>query len=223
MNSDCLSRIFNYLSINDIKTISLTTQQFYHSSNSNLLWESLFREKFDIRYKGNYKVGYKTCKALSKLPNIDLKTIFSNTELNLGYKKLAVLPPEIGYLHRLNTISLENNYLESIPSQITMLTNLTNLNVSYNNLKSISTICFCNSLRVLNARCNKLEELPSEIGLLTNLCDLNLVNNKLQSLPFNTNFLTNLRSVRLSGNQLAKTREGKHFNDSWLYVYANCG
>ena len=83
------------------------------------------------------------------------------TELDLSYKKLEVLPPEIGNLIALQKLNLKKNKLETLPPEIGNLLTLVKLNLKK----------------------NKLETLPSEIGNLTALKKLDLQKNNLTSLP----------------------------------------
>ncbi|MBR8827889.1 MAG: leucine-rich repeat domain-containing protein, partial [Gomphosphaeria aponina SAG 52.96 = DSM 107014] len=82
--------------------------------------------------------------------------------------------------NNLTELNLSYNQLSSLPSEITNLTNLTRLDLSDNQLSS----------------------LPSEITNLTNLTSLDLRNNQLSSLPSEITNLTNLTRLYLDGNPL---------------------
>ena len=90
------------------------------------------------------------------------------------------MPPEIGNLTNLTTLSLRNNQLSRLPPEIGNLTNLTELNLGRNQLSS----------------------LPAEIGNLTNLTRLYLYDNQLSSLPEEIGNLTNLTLLYIDDNQL---------------------
>jgi Leucine Rich Repeat (LRR) protein len=69
------------------------------------------------------------------------------TELWLWGRRLEELPPEIGNLTNLTSLTISNSELTALPSEIGNLTNL----------------------EILDLRSNRITELPSEIGNLTNL------------------------------------------------------
>ncbi|MDP6348139.1 MAG: leucine-rich repeat domain-containing protein, partial [Dehalococcoidia bacterium] len=54
------------------------------------------------------------------------------TDLDLSYKRLRSLPPEIGNLTALTTLNLHGNKLTKLPSEIGNLTSLTRLYLSDN-------------------------------------------------------------------------------------------
>ncbi|WP_107666955.1 leucine-rich repeat domain-containing protein, partial [Cyanothece sp. BG0011] len=66
--------------------------------------------------------------------------------LKLWDKNLNSLPPEIGQLTNLTSLNLSFNQLTDLPPEIGQLTNLTSLDLSF----------------------NQLTDLPPEIGQLTN-------------------------------------------------------
>ncbi len=83
------------------------------------------------------------------------------TELDLRFRKIMALPPEIGQLANLQRLDLDNNQLTGLPPEIGHLANL----------------------QKLNLRNNQLTGLPSEIGRLANLQRLDLAYNQLTALP----------------------------------------
>lgn len=64
---------------------------------------------------------------------------------------------------------------------IEKLINLTLLNISYNQIRSLQKLKFCNLLTFLDASANNLSKIDE---LSNNLLDLNLSNNSLTSLQF---------------------------------------
>ena len=85
--------------------------------------------------------------------------IESTTEINLYQEGLTgSIPPEIGCLTNLTYLNLFYNQLTEIPPEIGNLTSLTSLRLDSNELSG---------------------EIPSEIGNLTNLTKLGLHNNQL--------------------------------------------
>jgi len=71
-----------------------------------------------------------------------------------------------------------------IPSEIGNLGHLKDLQLAYNNIRSLPPeIGWLEDLEELELRANRLTEIPSEIGNLSNLQVLNLAYNDLASLP----------------------------------------
>jgi len=114
-------------------------------------------------------------------------------ELALRSQGITELPPEIGSLTNLTSMDLSYNQLSALPPEIGSLTNLTELNLSG----------------------NQLSALPPEIGRLTNLVTLDLglgvpawllvldsetdTPNRLVALPSEIGALTNLTTLDLQG------------------------
>lgn len=59
------------------------------------------------------------------------------TRLDLSFKKLTSLPPEIAKLTNLSQLDLSGNQLTSLPPEITKLTNLISLDLYNNQLTSL--------------------------------------------------------------------------------------
>ena len=106
-------------------------------------------------------------------------------ELDLSRNRLSgAIPPELGNLASLTTLSLYGNGLSrEIPSELGNLTNLTHLNLPGNGLSG---------------------PIPPELGNLTNLTGLYLDTNQLSgSIPPELGNLANLTSLWLHHNQLS--------------------
>ena len=82
----------------------------------------------------------------------------------------------------LRKVYFNHNRLNMLPPQISLMRDLTILDLSFNNLS----------------------ELPPEIGMLTNLKKLNLFENKLQELPYEIGFLYQLELLGLEGNPMRR-------------------
>lgn len=103
---------------------------------------------------------------------------------DLSNLSLTSLPPEIGSLTSLESLSLGHNQLSSLPLEIGRLTSLEYLNISYNQLSSLPLeIGHLTSLQILDIRNNQLTSLPAEIGQLAHLKHLSCYANQLTSLP----------------------------------------
>ena len=125
------------------------------------------------------------------------------TWLDLSYRGLSSLPPEIGKLQKLTNLNLSYNQLSSLPSEIGTLQNLTWLHLRSNHLTSLpSEIKKLQNLTYLYLRWNNLMKLPPEIGELRNLTCLSLSSNFLKNLSFEVTKLQNLQELYWSSNQL---------------------
>jgi Leucine-rich repeat (LRR) protein len=104
------------------------------------------------------------------------------------------------------TLNLSHKNLVKIDMAVFDQTNLTELNVSYNNLTGAlpSQIGKLKNLKILNASNNEMTGVPAEVGQLTNLEILDLSNNKLTGLPNELANLKNLKTLNLSGNQYSE-------------------
>ncbi len=144
--------------------------------------------------------------------------------LDLSYRKLKSLPPEIGKLTNLQKLELQNNQLSSLPPELGQLTNLTDLYLYNNQLSSLPPeLGQLTNLEWLNLQNNQLSSLPVEISQLTNLEWLALPNNQLSSLPPELGQLTNLRKLYLNNNQLSSlpSELGNLKKLEWIAVNAN--
>ena len=107
-------------------------------------------------------------------------TSLSAEALDLSWKALTHLLPEIGQLKNLQSLELKQNWLTHLPPEIGQLKNLKKLGL-WN---------------------NKLTHLPPEIGQLQNLQSLYLQDNKLTHLPPEIGQLKNLQSLDIRGNSI---------------------
>jgi Leucine-rich repeat (LRR) protein len=103
-----------------------------------------------------------------------------STELRLDALDVQRLPPEIGRLTMLKSLTVTRCSLTVLPKEIGQLKNL----------------------RALYLFQNELRWLPQEIGELTALEVLDVAGNELRSLPPEMSSLKNLQILRLRGNQI---------------------
>ncbi|EAZ92816.1 COR domain-containing protein [Crocosphaera chwakensis] len=144
--------------------------------------------------------------------------------LSLSFKKLTSLPPEIGKLTNLTSLSVLGNQLTNLPSEIGNLYNLTSLYLEKNQLTNLpSEIGNLTKLNIFYLEKNQLTNLPSEIGNLYNLTSLHLSGNQLTNLPPEIGNLYDLTSLYLENNQLTNLpREiGKLHKLTSLYLSGN--
>ena len=140
-------------------------------------------------------------KGLSKI----IEAVFDLTELvvlDLSFNMFKELPTRIK-LKNLKTLVLKENQLRELPHSICELSNLTMLSVSNNQLSVLpSNIKNLKNLQSLFLKCNQLETLPDEIGELKKLGWLDVSNNKLTVLSSHIKHLSKLQVLDLSDNQL---------------------
>ena len=135
---------------------------------------------------------------------IETAARFGSSELDLSFKNLTFLPPQVAKLPDLIKLNLSGNALTEVPIEITRLTYLTSLDVSSNQLTSLQPqIGKLISLTSLNVSLNQLTSLPPQIGELINLTNLNVSSNQLTSLPPQIGKLVNLRRLSVYGNRVA--------------------
>ena len=84
---------------------------------------------------------------------------------------------------RLLLLDLSNNKLKSVPSSISSLTNLLELNLSHNKLDDILDLSCLKKLQILTIATNRFRFLPSTVLQLQCLRRLDISNNAILSLP----------------------------------------
>ncbi|XP_006656496.2 leucine-rich repeat receptor-like kinase protein FLORAL ORGAN NUMBER1 [Oryza brachyantha] len=118
------------------------------------------------------------------------------------------IPPAIGNLPALQTLSLEsNNFSGALPPEIGRLKNLSRLNVSGNSLTGAipEELILCASLAAIDLSRNGLSgEIPGSITSLKILCTLNVSRNRLSGeLPPEMSNMTSLTTLDVSYNSLS--------------------
>lgn len=104
------------------------------------------------------------------------------------------------------TLNLSGQGLTKAPSDIFDNTNLSELDLSRNNLDGAlpSQVGQLTNLRILDLSDNKFTGVPAEVGQLKNLEVLDLSNNLLTGLPNELGNLKNLKLLDLSGNNYSE-------------------
>jgi len=99
-------------------------------------------------------------------------------------------------------LDLSGRGLTSVPQDVFSRTDLTNLDLSSNNLTGAlpAEIRHLKHLRTLNLSHNQFTGVPAEIGQLTDLEVLDLSYNFITGLPHELGHLTNLKILNLTGN-----------------------
>ncbi|AFY80496.1 COR domain-containing protein [Oscillatoria acuminata] len=141
-------------------------------------------------------------KGLTKLPP-EIGQLSNLTVLDLSGNQLSALPPEIGQLSHLTGLYLWHNQLSALPPEIGQLSNLIRLSLDRNQLSALPLeIGQLSNLTQLDLGDNQLSALPLEIGQLSHLTQLDLGDNQLSALPPEIGQLSNLTTLELSGNPL---------------------
>ena len=123
--------------------------------------------------------------------------------LELRYNQLSTLPSEIGKLEKLQILYLDKNQLSTLPPEIGKLEKLQILYLDKNQLTTLPPeIGKLEKLQTLWLHENHLTNLPQEIGELEKLQMLWLNNNRLNTLPPEIGKLENLQELDLRDNQL---------------------
>jgi Leucine-rich repeat (LRR) protein len=150
-------------------------------------------------------LGYRGLEELS--PDI---AMFVNLEdLRLNGNKLTSLPDAIGKLAKLKRLEVSENQLTTLPAAIGGLAALKRLDANRNPLKALpAEIGRLTQLRRLSLMYCPVESLPPEIGALANLQVLNMAMHRMKALPPEIGNLTALVHLLLPGE---RTADGKHF------------
>lgn len=123
--------------------------------------------------------------------------------LDLSSLNLNKIPPEIGLLTHLTKLCITANQISSLPTEIGLLTRLTELPLSGNNFSSLPTeIGRLTQLTVLSFNMVPLTSIPTEIGRLTQLNELPISYTKITTLPTEIGLLTNLTSLNVANSKL---------------------
>ena len=131
----------------------------------------------------------------------------SEAQVDIPHGLTGPIPPELGSLADLTSLSLGGNQLSGpIPPELGSLANLTGLNLEFNELTGPipPELGKLVNLRWLGLGKNNLTgPIPPELGSLANLTGLNLWRNQLSGpIPPELDNLANLTSLRLSRNAL---------------------
>jgi len=123
------------------------------------------------------------------------------TRVYLYGKNLTTLPPEIGNLKNLKTLSLNWNQLTTLPPEIGKLINLEDLYLNNNQLTTLPPeIGNLKKLKELILSHNQLTTLPPEIGNLKNLNYLALYDTLITTIPLEIGKLKKLKGLNLDKN-----------------------
>lgn len=121
----------------------------------------------------------------------------------LSETDITTLPSEINNLTNLEELDLSFNQITVLPAELWSLTNLHALDLGGNPLGMLpAEIGNLTNLQELYIHTNQLNEIPVEVGNLTNLHLFDLSHNQLNELPTIVGNLSNLHVLVLDGNPL---------------------
>uniref|UniRef100_A0A4W3HKC2 Leucine rich repeat containing 8 VRAC subunit B n=1 Tax=Callorhinchus milii TaxID=7868 RepID=A0A4W3HKC2_CALMI len=128
--------------------------------------------------------------------------------LKLWHNAIAYIPVQIGTLANLEQLYLNNNRIETIPTQLFLCRKLRHLDLSYNHLTSVGDeIKYLKHLQFFAITNNNLEMLPDGLFQCKSLRTLLVGNNSLTVLSSRVGELVNLMQLELTGNQLESLPE----------------
>ena len=116
--------------------------------------------------------------------------------VDLSFNSLSKIPGGLFKLKYIKELNLENNHINYIQHQLSLLINLEKLNLSYNDISFLPNSLFkLQKLQILLINYNKIKFIPIEIGLMKNLQRLNLFNNLINELPTTLCNNTKLKNI----------------------------
>ncbi|XP_024968039.1 LRR repeats and ubiquitin-like domain-containing protein At2g30105 [Cynara cardunculus var. scolymus] len=133
-----------------------------------------------------------------------ISSLKSLSFLSLSQNLLTSLPSDLGALTTLKELHVANNQLTCLPDEIGLLLHLEVLEANDNRIRAIpSCIGNCSSLVEADLSSNLLVELPETFSSLRNLKALHLHNNGLKSLPSTLlKNCTHLSTLDLHGTEI---------------------
>src|ERR671929_13330 len=146
MNKDILFNVYQFLSINDIRSCLLVSSTFYTFIDHHFWKTLLIRDYCDMNTddlkKDKFYFRYIKCHQLSRLKNKlylneSIDQLADLHTLNLDYNQLTSLPREFGELAALQTLHLADNRLTSLPTEFGKLAALRTLYLRNNQLTSL--------------------------------------------------------------------------------------
>ncbi|XP_054420166.1 leucine-rich repeat and death domain-containing protein 1 [Pteronotus mesoamericanus] len=123
--------------------------------------------------------------------------------LSLQNNELSSLPSEIQLLQNLRIFNISHNQISHIPKEISQLRNIRQLFLNNNYIENFPDLENLRNLEILSLAENKLRHIPDTLSSLKNLSVLNLEYNQLTIFPKVLCFLPKLISLNLTGNLIS--------------------
>ncbi|CAI2368402.1 unnamed protein product [Moneuplotes crassus] len=139
----------------------------------------------------------------------DIGALKSLVRLDVSNNKLTKFGGSI-YCYSLTLLNLSKNSITKIPDEISLLTNLVTLNISYNNIKSLAPLKDCKSLKSIIAVENRIKS-TKDLKSLATLNTLILSKNEIEDTKGIEN-LGMLQKLSLSNNKLTTFTPGYGLN-----------
>ena len=128
--------------------------------------------------------------------------------LNLSNQGLTQVSSAVYNQTNVTELILSNNSIKTLPSQMGKMTNVVTFKIDHNLLEGslIGEIRQMPKLQTLDVSYNNMTGMPAEIGQLSNLQTLDYSYNKITGLPNElSNLKNNLKTFNLTGNPLSQT------------------
>lgn len=162
-------------------------------------FERLFE---DAQITGELKLSGKK---LKEFPKVACKYDLSDTVVvDLSKNRFSEVPSEICEFYLLERLDCYHNTIRSIPDSVITLHSLTYLDLSRNQLTSVSPVLCQLPLQVLILSNNKLISLPEEIGHMQCLMDLDISCNEISIIPPQIGDLHSLCTLNMRRNLITK-------------------
>lgn len=170
-------------------------------------YDSLMRDVKNI-LSFNYCYGVPQSQVNGILQKIQQEGVIEHN-LNYGYNVNFYKKTDKDKTKYLN---LSGMNLTAVPSDVAMMKNLTDLQLSDNLIQVLGPqLFFCQNLKRLDLGSNFISNIPANISYLMNLEELSLRDNKLTTLPANFNQLRNLKTLDLSNAHQKLSRSYNNF------------
>ena len=114
---DVLLSIFQWLPLKGIHSCIMVNKEFNNVTNNNMLWNGIFFRYFEKCMTDDLKIWkckYKTHFGFTKIMKLinwngSIDEFYNINQINLIFKNLTVLPPELGQLNNLIIYKLKKN------------------------------------------------------------------------------------------------------------------
>ena len=142
------------------------------------------------------------------LPNLSILNISRNKITRFPYDEFT--STNLSQIKcNLTSLDISFNYLKNFPDILGLFQNLSNLNLSNNNIIFIDNILNMKliELDILNLSDNKIENLPNKLyKVIPKLKTFLISNNNLRDIPSDICLLKNLNNINFYGNQIRRLR-----------------
>ena len=148
----------------------------------------------------------------SKKTTASTQNSANNATIDLSGKGLTGVTSSVYDKTNTTTLLLSNNAIQTLPSQMGKMINVTVFKIDHNQLKGslIGEIRQMSQLKTLDVSYNNMTGMPAELGQLHSLETLNYSHNNISGLPNELSQLKNsLKEFDLTGNPLTSSQISK--------------